>query len=114
MCQGRESSQVVHVSLFYSLWFMTSFLRYCVGLDISKDALQVCLSVIDSTGRVTVKATTKVVNKPTGFSALMHWVARHRKLDLPLTYLMESTARAAPWRLPRSGRLVSSSARPGR
>ena len=70
---------------------MTTFLRYCVGLDISKDTLQVCLSVIDSTGRVTVKATTKVVNKPAGFSALLTWVARQRKLELPLAYVMEST-----------------------
>ena len=70
---------------------MNIFLRYCVGLDISKDSLQVCLSVIDSTGRVTVKATTKAANKTTGFSALITWVARHRKLELPLTYLMEST-----------------------
>ncbi len=66
---------------------MQTFLRYCVGLDISKDCLQVCLSVIDSTGRVTVKATTKVANKPAGFTNLMAWVARHRKLELPLSYL---------------------------
>lgn len=70
---------------------MTSFLRYCVGLDISKDTLQVCLSMIDYTGRVTVKGTTKLTNKPTGFATLMTWVAHHRKLDLSLTYLMEST-----------------------
>lgn len=70
---------------------MTALLRYCVGLDISKDSLQVCLSVIDRTGRVTVKATTKLVNKPAGCSTLLNWTARHRKLDLPLTYLMEST-----------------------
>ncbi len=91
MCQSQKSSQVVYVSLFLSLLFMQTYLRYCVGRDISKDALQVCLSVIDTTGRVTVKATTKVANKPTGFSTLMSWVTRHRKLDLLLTYLMEST-----------------------
>ena len=95
---------------FLSPLFMTSFLRYCVGLDISKDSLQVCLSVIDQTGRVSVKATTKVVNKPVGFASLLIWMSRHRKLDLPLTYLMESTARAAPRRLPRSGGLVFASA----
>ena len=91
---------------------MTSFLPYCVGLDISKDTLQVCLSVIDQTGRVSIKATTKVVNKPAGFSALVNWVTRHRKLDLPLTYLMESTAAADRRGLPRSGGLVSASAGP--
>ncbi|WP_093829248.1 IS110 family RNA-guided transposase [Spirosoma endophyticum] len=89
---------------------MTSFLRYCVGLDISKDTLQVCLSVIDSSGRVTVKATTKVVNKPTGFCALVNWVARHRKLELPLNYLMESTGvyhEAVAWYLYQQDQPVS-------
>ena len=89
---------------------MTSFLRYCVGLDISKDSLQVCLSVIDSTGRVTVKATTKVINKPVGFSALINWVIRHRKLDLPTTYLMESTGvyhEAVAWYLHQQDHSVS-------
>ena len=33
-------------------------LRYCVGFDISKDSVQVCLSVIDTTGKVTIKGTT--------------------------------------------------------
>lgn len=89
---------------------MTTFLRYCVGLDISKDSLQVCLSVIDSTGRVTVKATTKVINKPVGFSALINWVTRHRKLDLPLIYLMESTGvyhEAVAWYLHQQDHSVS-------
>ncbi|GAB3277211.1 hypothetical protein GCM10027347_51070 [Larkinella harenae] len=89
---------------------MQTFLRYCIGLDISKDSLQVCLSVIDTTGRVTVKATTKVVNKPAGFSALVNWVARHRKLDLPLTYLMESTGvyhEAVAWYLHQQDQPVS-------
>jgi transposase len=95
---------------FLSPLFMTSFLRYCVGLDISKDTLHVCLSVIDSTGQVTVKATTKVVNKPASFSALLFWVTRHRKLDLPLIYLMESTGvyhEAVAWYLHQQDQSVS-------
>ena len=89
---------------------MASFLRYCVGLDISKDALQVCFSVIDSTGRVTVKGTTKTLNTATGFTSLVNWVARHRKLDLPLTYLMESTGvyhEAIAWYLHQHHQAVS-------
>ena len=94
----------------FILFIMTTFLRYCVGLEISKDTLQVCLSVIDSTGRVTVKATNKVVNKPTGHSVLLTWVARHRKLELPLTYLMESTGvyhEAIAWYLHQQDQPVS-------
>lgn len=89
---------------------MQTFLRYCVGLDISKDSLQACLSVIESTGRVTVKATTKVANMPKGFTTLIDWVTRHRKLDLPLTYLMESTGvyhEAVAWYLHQQDQPVS-------
>src|SRR4051812_28652602 len=82
------------VELFVSsfpLYSMSVFLRYCVGLDISKDYLQVCLSVIDQAGRVSIKASTKVANSPAGFLALLEWVGRHRKVELPLGYVMEST-----------------------
>ena len=77
---------------------------------ISKDTLQVCLSVIDTTGRVIVKGTTKLANKPTGFTSLMTWVARHRKVELPLTYLMESTGvyhEAVAWYLHQQDQSVS-------
>lgn len=78
-------------------------LRYCVGLDISKDSLQVCLSVIDSDGRVVVKGSTKVANKLAAFTQLEHWVSKHRKADgLPLRYVMESTGvyhEAVAWHL---------------
>ena len=71
---------------------MKMLLRYCVGLDVGKDSLQVCLSVIDTDGRVTVKASTKVVNKPSGFALLINWVAKHcKQQDLPLRYVMEAT-----------------------
>lgn len=89
---------------------MQSFLRYCVGLDVSKDTLQVCLSVIDLAGRVSVKATTKVDNKSTGFTQLLGWVGRHRKLDLPMTFVMESTGvyhEAVAWHLHQLDALVS-------
>lgn len=89
---------------------MLSFLRYCVGIDVSKDTLQLCLSVIDSTGRVSVKATTKVDNKPTGFTQLVGWVSRQRKFELPLTYVMESTGvyhEAVAWHLYQLDALVS-------
>ncbi|WP_077923001.1 IS110 family transposase [Spirosoma sp. 209] len=89
---------------------MQTFLRHCVGLDVSKDTLQVGLSVIDQTGKVTLKATTKVANKPAGFLTLLSWVARHRKQDLPLTYLMESTGvyhEAVAWFLHQQDQPVS-------
>ena len=81
---------------------MSTLLRYCVGVDVSKDTLQLCLSVIDTTGHVSVKASTKVDNTPTGFGQLLSWASRHCKLDLPLTYVMESTGvyhEALAWHL---------------
>jgi transposase len=85
-------------------------LRYCVGLDISKDSLQVCLSVIDTDGRVVVKGSTKVANKPATFAQLEHWVGKHRKADgLPLRYVMESTGvyhEAVAWHLYQKGQSV--------
>jgi len=51
-----------------------------------------------------------VANKPAGFTALGNWVARHRKLDLPLTYLMESTGvyhEAVAWHLHQHDQQVS-------
>lgn len=30
----------------------TALLRYCVGIDVSKDTFQVCVSVIDINGKI--------------------------------------------------------------
>lgn len=69
-----------------------SFLRYCVGIDVSKDTLQVCLSVIDSEGKVTIKGTTKINNKISAFDSFLTWVNKHCQVkDLPVRYVMEST-----------------------
>jgi hypothetical protein len=118
MCQSQESSQV-HVSLFYPrggrpfVYDIFPALLCWAGhqrTSRGKDTLQVCLSVIDQTGRVSVKATTKVVNKPIGFASLLTWVSRHRKVDLPLIYLMESTGvyhEAVAWYLHQQDQSVS-------
>ena len=70
----------------------TTPLRYCVGFDISKDSIQVCLSLIDTTGKVTINGTTKVSNKLSAFAGLQTWINKHYKqTDLPIRYVMEST-----------------------
>ena len=69
--------------------------------DVSKDALQVCLSVINTTGKVTVKGSSKVSNKATAFAGLLTWTVRRavnkhcQDKTVPVRYLMESTAQAA-------------------
>ena len=69
-----------------------TLLRYCVGFNISKDSIQVCLSVIDTTGKVTIKGTTKISNKQLAFISLQTWISTHaQQADLPIRYVMEST-----------------------
>ena len=67
-------------------------LRYCAGIDVSKDSLQICLSTIDTNGKTTVKGTSKMANKVCSFDGLLTWVAKHcKEKQLPVRYLMEST-----------------------
>jgi transposase len=69
-----------------------TLLRYCVGIDVSKDALQVCVSVIDTNGKITIKGSGKVANKATAFDSFLTWVDKHYKdKSLPIRYVMEST-----------------------
>jgi len=69
-----------------------TFLRYCIGIDVSKDTLQVCLSVIDMNGKVTIKGSRKIINKISAFDSFLTWVNKHcQGKDLPVRYVMEST-----------------------
>lgn len=70
----------------------TALLRYCVGIDVSKDTLQVCVSVIDINGKITIKASGKVINKTTAFDSFLTWTAKHCKdKSVPVRFVMEST-----------------------
>jgi transposase len=74
----------------------TALLRYCVGIDVSKDTLQLCVAVIDTQGKSTVKGSSKVNNRLSAFKNLISWVDKHCKVkNLPVRYIMESTAQAA-------------------
>lgn len=71
---------------------LATSLRYCVGIDVSKDTLQVCVSVIDTNGNITIKGSSKVANKTTAFDSFLTWVGKHCKdKSLPIRYVMEST-----------------------
>ena len=54
---------------------MQTLLRYCVGVDVSKDTLQLGLSVIDATGHVSVKASWPGIS--TQVSILLPNKAKH-------------------------------------
>ena len=68
-----------------------SKLKQSVGIDISKDKLDVCFSVIDTTQKVTIKATRKFANHAKGFQELNEWVVKHGDPSLPIVYVMEAT-----------------------
>jgi transposase len=67
-------------------------IKYGVGIDMGKDEFYTCLSAIDATQRLKVRATKKFSNKPQGFAQLAQWIAHHTKEQaLPVQYLMEAT-----------------------
>lgn len=67
-------------------------LKYCVGIDVSKNELQCCISTIDSLQKVTVKSSGKFANSKTGFTQLHHWIiTRHKNKEVPLVVVMEAT-----------------------
>ncbi|MDO1451515.1 transposase [Rhodocytophaga aerolata] len=68
-----------------------SKLKQSVGFDLSKDRLDVCFSIIDTSQKVTIKATHKFANQLSGFQELDKWVAKHSDPVLPLVYVMEAT-----------------------
>ncbi len=71
---------------------MSKFLKYAVGIDVSKDSFHVCLSVIDTLQKVTIKASRSFANQSKGFQELAQWVKNYRKdEDIPIVYLMEAT-----------------------
>lgn len=68
-----------------------NYLKYSLGIDVSKDENQVCLSVIDNRQKVTIKGSRKFPNTLKGFEGLDHWITKHMKLDIPLFVALEAT-----------------------
>lgn len=88
-----------------------TLLRYCVGIDVGKDTLHLCISAIDADGRVSVKGSSKFSNLTSSFENMEAWCDKHCKnIDLPVRYLMESTGvyhEQVAWYLFRTDKLVS-------
>ena len=77
---NRFSSQVTN-----------SLVKYCVGIDVSKDSLEVCFSQMDAQQTVSVKATKQFSNRLGGWKALCRWIKRLSTQDVPLWLVMEAT-----------------------
>jgi transposase len=71
---------------------MNHLLKYAVGIDVSKDKIDVCMSAINPEQKVTIKATSKFANTVSGFTQLQKWVQQHHKDSaVALVYAMEAT-----------------------
>jgi transposase len=67
-------------------------LVYVVGIDVSKDSLQVCLKVKALDNTVKIKGSRSFTNDYKGFEELIGWVDKHIKSeDSQIIYLMEAT-----------------------
>lgn len=62
-----------------------------LGVDVSKDTLDVVFSTIDMQHRVKVKASRKFANTAGGFDQLQKWMESKRIKDVELRILMEAT-----------------------
>lgn len=91
----RASGIFVH---FYQITVMTksslssSPVKYCLGIDVSKDDLSSCFSQMDAQQRITIKGSRKFENNLRGWKSVQSWLLRFVKdKELPLYIVMEAT-----------------------
>jgi transposase len=67
-------------------------LKYSLGLDISSQKFDACLSSIDASQHVIIKAKRQFSNNEIGFKLLVTWLKTHCKnKEIPLVICMEAT-----------------------
>lgn len=67
-------------------------IKYSVGLDVSGKEIKCCISTIDATQAVKVKATTTIPNSLVGFKKLHIWIGKHHaEKSVHLVACMEAT-----------------------
>ena len=67
-------------------------LKYSVGLDISSQKVNGCISVIDTNQKVIVKSSTTFLNNLKGFKDFELWCKKHHQdKKIPLVICMEAT-----------------------
>lgn len=87
-----------------------STLKYSVGIDISKNDFKVCISTIDISQSVKVKASKTFNNTVTSIKDFILWVDKHHKdKELSICFLMEATGvyhENLAWELHKLGKNV--------
>jgi transposase len=67
-------------------------LKYCIGVDVSKNDFHTSVCTIDRMQKVTVKSSRKFANSTTGFAAFKEWISKqHKDKEVPLVIVMEAT-----------------------
>ena len=70
----------------------TQLIKYCVGIDVSKASLEVCLRSIDIEQTGVIKGSRSFKNDKKGFEALSGWITKlYKDTSVPLTIVMEAT-----------------------
>lgn len=70
---------------------MKKVIKQCVGIDCSKDTLDVSVSFLQEDFQFTVHATEIFDNNHKGFNRLMKWMKKLRLKELPCQVIMEAT-----------------------
>lgn len=70
---------------------MENYLKYSVGIDMSKDKFDACIGLLDTHLSFKVKATREFNNTPSGFQQFILWAKKHIKHNIFVTYTMEAT-----------------------
>ena len=86
-----KSFLFVNLLQFNNLIMKKSYIRQSIGIDVSKDTLDIAISTLDPEFSIHVLATHKYTNDKAGIKELMFWVERKRARELPLKIIMEAT-----------------------
>jgi transposase len=71
---------------------METVLKWSLGIDVGSKQFRCCLSSIDNSQKVKVKASRKFNNTPSGLQELLLWIVKHYKEgSAPLSVAMEAT-----------------------
>jgi transposase len=77
---------------FISMETIIKIIKWSLGIDVGAKSIRCCLSSIDSTQKVKVKASRKFNNTAAGLEELLLWIRKHyQNGEVPLSIAMEAT-----------------------
>lgn len=70
---------------------MEKIVKQCVGIDCSKDVLDVCFGQQTQQWQIIHKATTEFKNNKKGFNQLLRWSSKLSAQNVPVNFVIEAT-----------------------